>query len=249
MESKILIVLFYYNRPNLVRTALNSIKNHNYSNWEVAFIDDGSEISGKSIVEEIFEDTSNFKFYNTNDTIDDKLNRNGVNGSLMGKVANEAILESDADYVLMLCDDDALYPDYLLKLNQYFQDNLEENYVYSHIKIFDPTTENPSVDLPFRDHTLNKTDTICPFYALDMSQISWRRKPFEENEDIRFPYPFTVNIDAELFLKMYSNWGNIKFSGFIGQYKAIFLDNLSHRMGRVLHTEHPDTHIFNINVK
>lgn len=249
MENKILIVLFYYNRPNLVKTALTSIKNHNYSNWEVAFIDDGSEIPGKGIVEEIFDDASKFKFYNTNDTIDDKLNRNGIDGSLMGKVANEAILESDADYVIMLCDDDALYPDYLSKLNQYFQNNLDENYVYSHIQIFDPTFEIPSPDLVFKDHVLNKTDTICPFYALDMSQIAWRRKAFEEKDDIRFPYPFTVNIDAELFLKMYANWGNIKFSGFIGQYKAIFFDNLSHRMGRVLHIEHPDTHVFNINVK
>jgi glycosyltransferase involved in cell wall biosynthesis len=245
MENKILIIIFYYNRPNLVRNALNSLKNHNYNNWEVAFIDDGSEVPGRPIVEEIFKDTSKFTFYHIPDTIEDKLNRNGVNGSLMGKYADEAIKNSEADYVLMLCDDDVLYPDYFQKLNQYFIEHPDENYVYSHVQIFDPNIEDAIPELPFREHVLNKTDTICPYYALDMSQIAWRRQEYI-NYKLYFPSPHTINIDAEVFLQMHREWGNVKFSGFIGQYKAIFNDNLSHRMGRVLHVDLPDTHVFNI---
>jgi hypothetical protein len=45
---------------------------------------------------------------------------------------------------------------------------------------------------------------------------------------------------------MYREWGEINFSGFISEYKAIFDDNLSHRMGRVLHIDYEDTHVFNI---
>jgi glycosyltransferase involved in cell wall biosynthesis len=121
MDSKILILLFYYNRPNLVKIALNSIKIHNYNNWEIAFIDDGSEEPGEPIVREILsEHLDKIKFYNTNDSIDIKMLRSKEHGSIFGKYAQQAVEESDADIVMMLCDDDALYPEYFNNLNKYF---------------------------------------------------------------------------------------------------------------------------------
>ena len=42
MDNKFLILLFYYDRPKMVRNALQSVKELNYKNWELAFIDDGS---------------------------------------------------------------------------------------------------------------------------------------------------------------------------------------------------------------
>ena len=42
MESlKILILLFYYDRPEMVKNALKSIENSSYKNFTIAFIDDG----------------------------------------------------------------------------------------------------------------------------------------------------------------------------------------------------------------
>ena len=121
--KKILVLLFYYNRPNLVKIALKSILEHSYSNWEIAFIDDASEIPGKTIVEELLKEHLNkIKFYNTNDSIENKLSRGQEHGSIFGKYAQIAVEESDADYVLMLCDDDALYPGYLENLNKYFKE-------------------------------------------------------------------------------------------------------------------------------
>lgn len=249
MNEKFLIILFYYNRPNLVKYGLNSVKGQAYTNWEIAFIDDGSEIPGEPIAREVLgADAHKAKFYRINDTVEDKMKRNGVNGSLMGKYANEAIAASDADYVFMLCDDDSLYGDYLANLIRWFLEHPSKNYVYSHIKQYNPPAEIPVEPLEFRNHTLNKTGTIHPYYALDMSQIAWRRKAFIDSK-IAFPFPFTVNIDAEVFLQMAREWGHVDFSGFIGQYKAIHLDNLSHRMGNVIGKRQQTTHVYEIGTK
>lgn len=248
MNGKVLIVLFYYNRPNLVKYSLDSVRKQRYPDWEIAMIDDGSDVPAEKVVKEHLGSLDRIKIYRINDTKEDKLRRNGVNGSLMGKYANEAIRESDADYVVMLCDDDALYPGYLQNLDHFFRRNPDKKYVYSHISQFDPTVDRPENNPPFCDHHLNKVDTIDPYYALDMSQIAFRRKACVDDE-ILFPFPYTVNIDAELFQNMHRKWGKVSFSGFVGQYKAIYLDNLSHRMGRVLNNENRTPHVYEIGIQ
>ena len=117
-DLKFLIIFFYYNRPDMVRNALNSINKLTYKNFEIAFIDDGSEVKGEPIVRSILKPSflKKVNFIDTNDTVEDKINREG---SEIGKYANEAIKESDADIVLMLCDDDAMVPDYLNSLNRF----------------------------------------------------------------------------------------------------------------------------------
>src|SRR5258706_11440151 len=65
---KIQILLMYYDRPNIVKNALNSIKEMNYDNWELVFLDDGSVTSGESIVKDILKDSLHkVRFFNTND--------------------------------------------------------------------------------------------------------------------------------------------------------------------------------------
>jgi hypothetical protein len=215
----------------------------------MAFVDDGSEVPGEPIAMEILKDDFHkVKFYRCDDTLEDKMRRNGINGSLMGKFANDAISSSDADYVIILCDDDALYPDYLSNLAKWFKENKNENYVYSHIKQYNPPDEKPIEPLEFRNHRLNKMGRINPYYSIDMSQVAWRRVPYA-NANILFPYPHTINIDAEIFCQMMREWGMIDFSGFVGQYKAIHYDNLSHRMGMFLGGRKKDVDIYKINTK
>jgi glycosyltransferase involved in cell wall biosynthesis len=253
MKSRVLILLFYYNRPVLVRTALKSIKDHNYTNWELAFIDDGSEVEGKPIVEEILGDCLNkVRFYNTNDNTETKLKRRNEEGSIFGKYAQQAIQESDADYVIMLCDDDALYPNYFNNLNNYFKEHPQERYVYSHIHTYDPVLTSLDKNPLFEDHHLNKTEPLNPHFKIDMSQVAWRRKSFLEC-NIQFPYPMTLNLDAVIFNQMFNSFGPCNFSGFIGEYKAIYKggydDQLSHRMGKRLANLNQPEDIFKIKIK
>lgn len=53
-------------------------------------------------------------FLNTEDSKENKLRRGG---SMFGKYANIAMETIDSDIIIMLCDDDALIPDYLFNLN------------------------------------------------------------------------------------------------------------------------------------
>lgn len=251
--NKILILLFYYNRPNLVKVALNSIKNHSYKDWEIAFIDDSSEEPGRPIVEDILADEIHkVKFYNTNDSIEDKLSRGKEHGSIFGKYAQIAIEDSIADYVLMLCDDDALYPEYFNNLIRYFNDHPDENYVYSHIHTYDPILTPLETNPSFEPHHLNKTWPLNPHFNIDMSQVAWRRKEFLD-AGIKFPYPMTANLDAVIFNQMHNRFGDCKFSGFIGEYKGMYKggynDQLSHRMGKRLAEMNTPEDVYKITIK
>ena len=115
---KILILLAYFNRPKMVRFALESIKMQSYKNWELVFVDDGSDIPGRPIVEEILrDDLDKIKFYNTNHSVKDKINQGG---SIFGYYWTQAMYESNADISIMLCDDDGIFPDALENLSNYY---------------------------------------------------------------------------------------------------------------------------------
>jgi hypothetical protein len=86
-----------------------------------------------------------------------------------------------------------------------------------------------------------------PYYALDMSQVSFSLSQFKK-DGIQFYSPWTVNIDAELFGQMFQKWGLCQFTGFLGQYKAIHDDSLSHRMGQVLGGNKPLESVYNITL-
>lgn len=245
---KFLVILFYYNRPNLVKNALNSLKNSEYTNWELAFIDDGSDIPGESIVKYTFSDLSNITFYNSNDSIQDKIKRNGYQGSNMGMYGQQALVDSKSDYAIFLCDDDMILPSYLGNLNTFYNINIDKNYSYCHIKVYDPKITIPSEPFDKSLYHQNITEPTCPFYKLDMSQVSFNVKE-TLNQGIKFPYPYTVNIDAEIFLQMYSRWGDITFNGIDGEYKAIYEDNLMRRAGDVIGKRQEDKHVFNVKIK
>jgi hypothetical protein len=226
--NKIQILLFYYERPKFIINALKSIKKEKYKNWELHFIDDGSSISpGKSIVENTFNEEEMKKtiFYNTNDTKEEKLKRGA---SIFGKLANEAMINSSADISIMLCDDDAIYPNYFEYLNTLYTLNPNLNYAYSHVCVFDPFIEKIE-DVPVRPHSLNAYyQPINPENAVDASQISWRREIILKN-NILFPYPKTYNLDADLYKQMFNKLGPCYYTGFISQYKAFHHDQLGNK--------------------
>lgn len=231
---KILILCAYYERPNMVRTALESIKAQKYKNWEICFIDDGSTKKGRPIVEEVLrDDLDKVTVIETNETIDDK-QRNG--GSNFGKYWNQGILNSNADVAIMLCDDDALHQDYLSNLNTWFTTNTDKNWCYSHVVWFNPFEESDFVNInrskpwppviPFLNIT---EDNICPDGRIDASQVAWRTNCNKE-KSIWFPFPQTRNHDAHLYRHMFNGYGGCNYSGFVGEYKAIdFTNNMTFR--------------------
>ena len=108
---KIAILLCYYERPNMVRFALNSIKNAVHKDWHLYFVDDRSTYPGAHVVSEILAGkTDKVTFFNTQD-------KEKKQGSSFAKYWNQALEDTDADIAIMLCDDDALFPGYLKLLS------------------------------------------------------------------------------------------------------------------------------------
>jgi glycosyltransferase involved in cell wall biosynthesis len=236
-DTNFLILLFYYNRPRLVKNALESIVEMQYENYTVCFIDDSDISDGENICRDFLSGNilKKFKFYTIGMSVDDK-NKKG--GSIFGKYANDAIRETESDVILMLCDDDALSPTYLSELDEFYKKNPNINWSYSYVKYFNPVFENYKSADPDWGKVLNsKSRTqslnsdihpVNPTYRKDMSQVSIKRKCFFDY-DVWFPFPKTSNLDAAIFSNFYKFLGFCYPTKIFGQCKAVHDDQLGVR--------------------
>jgi glycosyltransferase involved in cell wall biosynthesis len=226
-ELKILILMAYYNRPILVKNALTSILKANdyYQNWELLFGDDGSAVPGKPIVEEILGRLTNkVKFVNSNLTLEEKLEH----GISIGKFANQALKETDADIAFILCDDDELVPSYLFNLNRFFIENPEVLYAYSKIHLYNPLLQKSS-DVQNISGKYNQYEgPINPVGKVDASQVAWRLSCckqhgawFAESTKHIDDKPWTKDTDRSFFENLFDCCGPCFSTGFVGQYKGI----------------------------
>jgi glycosyltransferase involved in cell wall biosynthesis len=248
---EILILLLYYNRPNMLHNALDSIRRLNYDNWRLAFIDDSSPTPGKPIVKKMLSEYSDrIDFYHTHCTNQEKI---AQGGSLIGLVMNNILKESSSDIAIMLCDDDALHHDYFDNLNKWFIKHPEMAYCYSHVIQYNPFKERP-LNYMFRDtdivrfsdkaepryaHRFNLTGDIIPSGRVDASQVAWRLKCNQEGE-VWMPYPLTANLDSAFYRDLFNAYGSCPFSGFYAQYKGVYDDPLLERQRRGAHYKTTD---------
>jgi len=245
---KIQIILFYYDRPVLVsRMALKTVFESSYDNWELSIIDDSSEQNSDEILEKFYSDNpklsskkNNVKIFKTEDTLKEKKERGDA---IIGKFANEAMLSSNADICIMLCDDDGVTKNYFSDLNAFFTDNPEANHSYCRLIAYNPieggrsehsqgewVEGNSGLNYEKFNHTpdnwLNgRPEDTHLHNRCDSSMVSWRRARAIE-EAILFNYPKTANLDADLYLIMDHKWGNCQFNGIVGQYKAFWKGQL-----------------------
>ena len=235
MSLPFLIVLVYYDRPELVRNALQSIKNQTYDNWKLAFIDDGSPNPGKPVVEEILCDhLDKVTFYHCDDTPEQK---NLQGGSRHPQYMNMAIYNEELDpetIVVVLCDDDALTNGYLRSLNSFYTNAPEIMYSFCHVIPFDPTAEVPSIDMIERECGLNHQGPVHPFCQVDSSQVSFRRRALVDKQ-FGYPSPSTKNNDAALFAQLANYYGLCTPNFIRGQYKGLFFDQLGNRNGHLVY--------------
>lgn len=212
-SNKILIILCYFNRPKMVKNALESIILTNYQNWVLGFCDDGSDLSVEPIVREILKDHLDKVVFFSNFLP----KKHGMQGFLM----NRAIRETEADIGIMLCDDDALHPDYLFKINNFFTNNSYHS-CYSNVILYNPLVES------FKDVLGRKPEGILNSYKkpikcsckVDSSQVAWRIN-CNKKGNIWFDYPRERDHDSSFFIKLNNKYGLTQYSGFIGQFKGI----------------------------
>lgn len=240
---KALIILLYYDRPNLVHNALNSIRMLKYENYEVAVIDDGSKIPIEPIVRMHYYDiVDKFKFYRCNDTIEQKLRQGGTRRGLF---VNEAINNSDADFAIILCDDDAITHSYFNELIKWFKNNPGKVYGYCYVLDFNPLIQLPNEKVRPRGRT-NIIILSNDVRIINSSQVAWLLKVNREN-GMRFSEIQdlscltdgcrTAFLTATFFNCMHQKYGVCSFMGMFGQYKGRFHGQLGNRKETYSKTE------------
>jgi glycosyltransferase involved in cell wall biosynthesis len=234
-NHKIIVLLTYYERPELVKEFLRSLLRANefYDNWELAFIDDGSIQKGRPIAERILKDVLHkVVFYDSRMT--PEMKKLG-NGSYIGYLMNQAIRESDADLVIMAGDDDEIHPEYMPNLNRFFADRPECMSCYSNVYVFNPLHQRAtethwlySDDPTWKGHEWFGKPINCAF-KVDGIQVCWRRS-CSTVHGAWLPYPVKVNHDAIFFQELYDRTDCSVYTGFVSMWKG--------RHGGQLHTRH-----------
>lgn len=233
MNHKFLIILAYYERPKIVLNALESILEMDYDNFEVHFIDDGSRQKGEPIVRERCASIiDKFTFHYIDNTPQQKEKQGG---SLHGKYLNIAIQQSDADYVMILCDDDAMNPSFFKEFNDFLnKENDKKPYYYNHVIIYNCLSENYKNAIKRNDtnHRLNRhTGSISPSCNVDSSQVIYSRKRFID-DGLSYPFPQTINLDANIYAQMLHKWGLCDYTSLISQIKSYNNLNLEYRKNK-----------------
>lgn len=230
-DLKFEIILVYYKRPEMVLNALKSIKNLDYDNWHLTFIDDSGDNSFESTLTNYGFPIEKFSYVPIMMSDEQKVQ---LGGSIFGKYINDSIKSTDSDIIILLCDDDALFPDYLSNLNKFYNENKKEIWTYSHVKFFNPEKQiyEEAVEIPenktLNTYNLNHTERIFPSCKVDSSQVTFRKEAFTLS-NLWFAYPRTKDLDRDIFEKFSYFWGSCPFSGFYGQYKGWFENQLGHR--------------------
>ena len=244
--KKILILMCYYERPNMVRFALESIRIQNYDNWELCFVDDTENGTGKKSVTDIFGNDPRVHYVCTYNSPDQKQSQGG---SKVGYFWNQAIYNSDAEISFVLCDDDYLYKTYLPDLNLWYTENPKVMYAHSNFILYDPflikTIDEIDLNIIFEPYMdcegrKLKQRTCAVDYdtqgagILDASQVSWKNLVFREMgvkfDDLRGQQ--SRNFDLFLFNQLDQLFGKATYTGIVGQYKGFHLDQFGRRVDK-----------------
>lgn len=226
--NKFLIILAYYERPTIVLNALKSILDISYPEFEVHFIDDGSTNRGEPIVREVCSSIiDKFTFHYIDNTVEQKKQQGG---SIHGKYLNLAIEQSDADHVIILCDDDAIFPHFLTKLNVFLnkEENLDKKYFYHNMVLYNSLTEPYTLGAERKDLSYFTNQWKTPIHCssrVDSSQVTYSRHAFA-NDGLSYPAPQTSGLDAAIYEQMFEKWGPCYYSSLISQVKSNNEDNL-----------------------
>jgi len=229
--NKFLIAMVYYERPKVLLNALKSILDISYPEFEVHLIDDGSDNRAEPIVRDVCSSIiDKFKFSYIENTVEQKKDQGG---SIHGKYLTESIKESDADHVIVLCDDDAIYPHFLTKLNVFLNkdENKDKNYFYHNIVLYNGLKESYLVGVERNDLSYFTNEWKVPINCVcrvDGSQVTYNRKRFIE-DGIFYNHPQTSGLDAGSFHLMFDKWGPAGYSGLISQVKSNNEDNLIYK--------------------
>lgn len=104
------VILLSYNRPRMLKEAIESVLNQTYSNIDCYVCDDGSDFDVWSLISE-FKDERVLLFQGPRMNTEQRISKSRI-GGYMNSVVDDLF---DNDIVFYLCDDDIIHPEWIAR--------------------------------------------------------------------------------------------------------------------------------------
>lgn len=254
---KILYTVITYKRPEMLRNAIRSLYNEELVlfGWryrtehqiEIVIVDDCEAEAIEEYGAQRSGEYDGIRIIQPGDTLAQKKNHTA---SRLGRSLNQAVQDSNADLVMMLCDDDLVYPRASKKIIEFFEQHPDENWGWGSVCLYNALNcDYPNI------HSLNNVQLIdgevvsaegnnippglrdVPFMQrtvaanrLDISQVVWRRES-QIKHNIRWAeksHPVRHPIDHMVFHQMDNKFSNqCPNMNCMVQYKGVHAEQIS----------------------
>ena len=144
------IVIPCYNNQDTIVETLDSIKNQDFSNFEIIIVNDGSKDNSEQIIKE-YSNASSLKI--------DVINQENSGPSI---ARNNGAGRASGNYLLFIDADDKIAPTYISECLDVFKNKSDAIIVYSEIELFEAETGKWELkDFKLPDFLINNSIPIC----------------------------------------------------------------------------------------
>ncbi len=139
---KVSVILTTYNRPAMLKKAVESVISQTYPDWELLVMDDASDMKEQHDVLDWIAQQKNCTVYLGEVPADRKATVR------YATLINNALKKVTGELVTYLCDDDFYYPERLDTMVKHLQANPEHLIVYGKQKLFSLQPDGSLIDFP-----------------------------------------------------------------------------------------------------
>jgi len=183
MKPRCSVILTSYNRPSLLRAAINSVLVQTEMNWQLVVADDNSGPGVHAVLHELLDGDSRCSWWSSDVSEEDrpKLTRFAVN-------INKSFPMTEGGIILYLCDDNEFYPRCFEVVCDYFDEHPEVYAVYFRHRTCMVDWKTGRITEMHNARHVRGTVDLNASGLLDHNQVAHRREVFGEGwpEEPRF---------------------------------------------------------------
>ncbi len=161
--SRVVIVLSSFNRPNMVKQAVESVINQTHKDWALYIMDDNSISQVQDILREYSRTDNRIKLF-----ISDVKEEDRIKTCRYSVLINKVIRESSEEYITYLTDDCIYKPNRLERMVKYLDTHPEAEIVYGSQEVVGLSGE--LLQTRVADKVLNRAS-----YIVDHNSVMHRR--------------------------------------------------------------------------
>lgn len=170
---KVSVLLTTYNRPEMLKKAVESVLNQSFTDYELIILDDNSDNILQRAYLAACTDLENIRVIRSTVSPEDRKKT-----TRYATMVNIGLKEAQGEYIAYLCDDDYFEPTKLELMVKYLDEHPEVSVVYGKQRIVQLVNgqEVPYAGI-FREATEVKTNASC---QVDHSSVMMRRNLVEK---------------------------------------------------------------------